>query len=68
MRDTRNVLAKSVDERRMRGNMSLTSDNLRRFANAAEMSQKLSGKSQQFFEIDNRAKQYLSSTFNIQVD
>lgn len=46
MRDTRNVLARSVDERKVRGNMSLTTDNLKKFANMAEMSSKLAGKTQ----------------------
>jgi hypothetical protein len=48
LRDTRNVLAKSVDERKMRGNMSLTSDNLKKFSNLSEMSQQLGNKSQHF--------------------
>jgi hypothetical protein len=45
-RDTRSILAKSVDERKLKGNMSLTSDNLKKFSNLSEMSQKLAGKTQ----------------------
>ena len=45
-RDTRNILAKSVDERKLKGNMSLTADNLKKFSNLSEMSQKLAGKPQ----------------------
>ena len=44
MRDTRNVLARSVDERKIRGNMSLTSANLKRLNNVTDMSYRLSGK------------------------
>jgi hypothetical protein len=40
-RDTRNILSKSVDERKMKGNMSLTSDNLKRLANITHLSQRL---------------------------
>lgn len=67
-RDTRNVLAKSVDERKMRGNMSLTSDNLRKFSNLAQLTNKLSGKTQEFFEIDDNAKRYLQSHFDLHID
>ena len=48
--------------------MSLTTDNLRKFANIASMTQKLSNKSSEFFEIDDNAKKYLSSTFNLHID
>jgi hypothetical protein len=48
-RDTRNVLARSVDDRKMRGNMSLTADNLKKFGNLVEMNSKLAGKTQDFF-------------------
>jgi len=44
MRDTRNVLARSVDQRKIRGNMSLTSDNLRRLNNESDMSYRLGKK------------------------
>lgn len=67
-RDTRNVLARSVDERKLRGNMSLTSDNLKRLNNVSDMNYKLSGKNEDFFNIDDKAKQFLSTNFNIQVD
>ena len=46
MRDTRNVLARSVDERKMRGNMSLTTDNLKRLNNETNMSYRLGNKTQ----------------------
>ena len=46
MRDTRNVLARSVDERKMRGNMSLTTANLKRLNNVSDMSYRLTGKGQ----------------------
>jgi hypothetical protein len=46
MKDTRNVLARSVDERKMRGNMSLTTDNLKKFANMTDLSFKLGNKGQ----------------------
>lgn len=68
LRDTRHVLTKSVDERKMRGNMSLTTDNLKKFANIANMSQKLAEKTSQFFEIDDKTKKYLSSNFNLHID
>lgn len=68
MRDTRNVLARSVDERKVRGNMSLTTDNLKKFANMAELTSKLAGKTQEFFNIDDRTREYLSSNFNIHID
>ena len=44
MKDTRNVLARSVDERKMRGNMSLTTDNLKRLNNETNMSYRLGNK------------------------
>lgn len=68
MRDTRTVLARSVDDRKSRGNMSLTSDNLKRLNNVSDMSYRLGNKSQDFFEIDPKTRQYLSSTFNIHMD
>ena len=68
VRDTRTVLAKSVDDRKVRGNMSLTSDNLKRLTNVSEMSYKLGNKTQDFFDIDPKTRQYLSSTFNIHID
>lgn len=49
LRDTRNVLAKSVDERKLRGNMSLTFDNLKKFGQISDLSHKLAGKTQEFF-------------------
>lgn len=48
--------------------MSLTTDNLKKFANIANMSQKLAGKSNQFFQIDDSTKKYLSSNFNLHID
>jgi hypothetical protein len=68
MRDTRSVLAKSVDERKMRGTMSLTSDNLKRLSNISDMNYKLGGKGQEFFDIDESTRKYLSSTFNVHMD
>lgn len=40
-RDTRTILSKSVDERKIKGNMSLTADNLKKFAHLSEMNQRL---------------------------
>ena len=34
-RDTRTILSKCVDERKTKGNMSLTADNLKKFAHLA---------------------------------
>lgn len=48
--------------------MSLTSDNLKRFSNLSEMSQKLAGKTQEFFDIDENARRYLSSNFDLHID
>jgi len=46
LRDTRNVLAKSVDQRKLKGNMSLTSDNLKKFSQLSDLNAKLSGKTE----------------------
>jgi hypothetical protein len=48
--------------------MSLTSDNLKRLANITHFTQKLDGKSQEFFEIDDDAKRYLQSDFDLHLD
>lgn len=48
--------------------MSLTTDNLKKFANMTDMSFKLANRSQEFFDIDNKARQFLSTNFNIQMD
>jgi hypothetical protein len=40
-RDTRNIFSKSVEERQNRGNMTLTTDNLKKFAHLTEMNKKL---------------------------
>ena len=48
--------------------MSLTSDNLKRLNNVSDMNYRLGNKSQEFFDIDPKARQYLSTTFNIHVD
>lgn len=34
-RDTRTILSKSVDQRKIKGNMNLTADNLKKFAHLA---------------------------------
>jgi len=62
------VLAQSVDERKLRGNMSLTADNLKKFSNLADMSSKLAGKTQDFFEIDENARRYLQTGFDLHLD
>jgi regulator of replication initiation timing len=48
--------------------MSLTADNLKRFSNLSEMSQKLSGKTQEFFDIDENTRRFLSSNFDLHID
>lgn len=68
LRDTRNVVAKSVEQRKLKGNMSLTNDNLKRMNNISDMGHKFATKGQEFFDIDPKARQYLSTTFNIQMD
>ena len=41
-RDTRTVLSKSLDERKKKGNMNLTIDNLKKFALFTDMQSRLS--------------------------
>lgn len=48
--------------------MSLTSDNLKRFSNLSEMSQRLAGKTQQFFDIDDNARRYIENNFDLHID
>jgi regulator of replication initiation timing len=48
--------------------MSLTSDNLKRFSNFSDTSQKLQGKNQEFFEIDDNARRYLETNFDLHVE
>lgn len=48
-RDTRTVLSQSVDERKQRGVMNLTSDNLKKLSNFSDLSFKLENKSNEFF-------------------
>lgn len=62
-RDTRNIFSKSVDERKIRGNMSLTTDNLKKFAHLSDMNQKLSNAPQEFLQIDEKTREYLKSDF-----
>jgi len=47
-RDTRNVLSKSVDERIKKGEMKLTTDNLKKFAYLSEMNRKLADAPEEF--------------------
>lgn len=62
-RDTRTILSKSVDERKTRGNMSLTADNLKKFARLSEMSQKLSNAPDEILDIDEKTKSFLQTDF-----
>lgn len=62
-RDTRTILSKSVDERKQRGNMSLTSDNLKKFARLNEMNQKLSQAPDEFLDIDEKTKSFLRTDY-----
>lgn len=48
--------------------MSLTSDNLKKFSHLADMTAKLAGKTQDFFEIDENARRYLQSGFDLHID
>lgn len=60
-RDTRTVLSQSVDERKQKGVMNLTSENLKKLANFSQMSFKLENKSNDFFDIDEKTRSYLQS-------
>ncbi len=66
-RDTRTILSQSVDQRKQRGVMSLTSDNLKKLSSFSELSAKLSNKSNDFFEIDETARNYLESELGVSV-
>ena len=48
--------------------MSLTTDNLKKLNNLSNMNSKLNGKTQEFFNIDDKARQFLSSNFSIEMD
>ena len=48
--------------------MSLTSDNLKRLSNISQMSHKLAGKTQDFFEIDDHTRNYLEKNFDLHID
>ena len=48
--------------------MKLTTDNLKKFANLSEMSQRLGNKSTDFLEIDEGAKQYLQESLGLHFD
>lgn len=67
-RDTRNILSKSVDERKLKGDMSLTTDNLKKFSNFSVMSQRLANKTTDFLEIDDNAKKFLQDSFDLHFD
>ena len=60
-RDTRTVLSKSLDDRVKKGNMQLTSDNLKKFARLSEMNNRLANSSQDFLEIDENTKSFLQT-------
>ena len=67
-RDTRNVLSQSIEERKTRGNFSLTKDNLKKFAILNETHQYLSGKPLDFLKIDEKAKTFLKSDLGLFFD
>ncbi len=67
-RDTRNVLSQSLDNRRQRADMQLTSDNLKKFAILAETSSKLAQRPLDFLKIDQGAKDYLKKDFGLHFD
>ena len=62
-RDTRTILSKSVDERKIKGNMSLTTDNLKKFARLTEMNQKLSNAPDHMLEIDDKTRSFLQTDY-----
>lgn len=67
-RDTRTILSKSLDERAKKGNMKLTSDNLKKFAHFSEMKEKLGGKGQEFFDMDESTKNFLRTDFGFYIN
>ena len=48
--------------------MSLTTDNLRKLSRMSDMEHKLSARGQEFFDIDDRARSFLQSEFNLHID
>ena len=67
MQDTKDVIKKSVSERKEKGNMSLTKDTIKKFENYLDHEEKLDGKDQ-MLEIDDNTKNYLRKTFHIDVN
>ena len=54
-------MSKSLDERMKKGNMKLTSDNLKKFARLSEMNSKLANSSEEFLDIDDNTKNFLQT-------
>lgn len=56
-------MSQSLDERMKKGNMNLTTDNLKKFARLSEMNSKLGNSSQEFLDIDDNTKNFLRTEF-----
>jgi hypothetical protein len=67
-RDTRNVLSQSLEQRKQKGEMQLTSDNLKKFAILAETSSRLAQKPLDFLKIDEGTKDFIKKDFGLHFD
>ena len=65
LRDTKGITNKSLNEKKSKGEMTLTKDTIKKFEKYFEFEEKL--KNKDILEIDENTKSYLKKSMNIDV-